>query len=199
VANEERTFLDPFAVDFDLEEGAMPGAQNILRRNASAMRGHYKDEDALERLIADGDDPLHYEVFMTPARKEFQGLPVPEEDGHLLFCLSKIQPGVVGQECFMTKGHYHTRPETAEIYLGLRGEGLVLMKTADGRFAAQPIPRGRMVYIPPYWAHRTVNTGDEPLLFYCVYPADAGHNYGDIEDQGFPKRVLRRGDKIEIV
>ena len=51
---------------------------------------------------------------------------------------------------------------------------------------------------PPYWGHRSINTGNEPLISFCVYPADAGHNYGDIEREGFPKRVFRRGGKIVV-
>jgi hypothetical protein len=53
--------------------------------------------------------------------------------------------------------------------------------------------RGQMVYVPPFWAHRSVNTGREPLVSFCVYPAEAGHNYGDIAGEGFPQRVFRRG------
>ena len=61
----------------------------------------------------------------------------------------------------------------------------------DGAPAAERMSRGRMVYVPPYWAHRSVNTGDgEPLVSFCVYPAEAGHNYGDIETEGFPQRVF---------
>jgi len=54
------------------------------------------------------------------------------------------------------------------------------------------------VYVPPFWAHRSVNTGDEPLISFCVYPADAGHNYGDIEKQGFPQKITRRDGRVEI-
>jgi len=98
----------------------------------------------------------------------------------------------------MTKGHYHTVAETGEIYLCLRGEGHMIMKTQNGEFASEPMGRGRMVYVPPYWAHRSVNTGDEDLVSFCVYPADAGHNYGDIEEEGFPKRVYRENGRIEM-
>jgi glucose-6-phosphate isomerase len=55
-----------------------------------------------------------------------------------------------------------------------------------------------MVYVPPYWAHRSINTGDEPLVSFCVYPGDAGHNYGDIATEGFPRRVFIR-DGTEVV
>jgi glucose-6-phosphate isomerase len=75
----------------------------------------------------------------------------------------------------------------------------MLMKTSDGRFSAQRMVRNKMVYVPPYWAHRSVNTGSEPLVSYCVYNAEAGHNYGDIEKEGFIKRVFRRGGSVEIV
>ena len=49
------------------------------------------------------------------------------------------------------------------------------------------------------WGHRTVNTGDEPLVSFCVYPGEAGHNYGDIEKEGFPERVFKRAGKVEFV
>jgi glucose-6-phosphate isomerase len=183
------SFLDPFSVDIDVDTGEMKNAANHLVRKASDMKGYYADEAALTWLIDQEGDPLHYEVFEVP---------VPEEYGQLMYCISKLQPGRVGDEFFMTKGHYHTVVETGEIYLCLRGEGFMGMKTADGRWDAQPMSRGKMVYVPPYWAHRSINTGDEPLISFCVYPGDAGHNYGDIVEEGFPKRVYSRSGSIEI-
>lgn len=178
----DTTFIEPFGVQYDLAEGTMRDFTERTTRRASAMQGHYADRQALEELVAAGD-PVHYEVFEKP---------VPNEPGHLMYCISKLHQGTVGDEYFMTKGHYHTVPDTAEIYLCLRGNGLMLMKTTDGRFAAEEFAPGRMVYVPPHWAHRSVNTGDEPLISFCVYPGNAGHNYGDIEREGFLKRVFRR-------
>jgi len=184
------TFIDPFGIELDLEKGLMRQASNHLVRRASDMRGYYADAAALEQLIAERQDPLHYEVFEVP---------VPEERGHLMYCISTLQPGLIGEEFFMTKGHYHSVPNTAEVYLCLRGEGYMVMKTADGKFAAERMTRGRMVYVPPFWAHRSVNTGSrEPLVSFCVYPADAGHNYGDIAKQGFPKRIFWRNSQCVI-
>lgn len=179
----ETTFIEPFAVSFDLIEGTMKNPKSHLVRRASDMRGHYRDSNALAALVANGD-PVHYEVFETP---------VPHEYGHLMYCISKLHPGLVGEECFMTKGHYHTAINTGEVYLALRGEGLMMMKTPDGRCRHERFEPGRMVYVPPYWGHRSINTGNEPLISFCVYPGDAGHNYGDIEKEGFPKRAFRRG------
>lgn len=184
------TFIDPFGIELDLEKGLMRQARNHLVRRASDMRGYYADAAALERLIVERQDPLHYEVFEVP---------VPEERGHLMYCISTLQPGLVGEEFFMTKGHYHSVPNTAEVYLCLRGEGYMVMKTTEGKFAAERMTRGRMVYVPPFWAHRSVNTGrSEPLVSFCVYPADAGHNYGDIAKEGFPKRIFWRNNQCVI-
>ncbi len=181
--------MQPFSVSLDLEKALMLSPKRLVRRSASDMRGYYKDAEALERLIAERGDSLHYEVSEVP---------VPEEAGQLMYCVSTLQPGLVGDECFMTKGHYHAAAATAEIYLGLAGGGFLVMKTADGAFACEPIERGRMVYVPPCWAHRSVNTGTEPLVSFCVYPADAGHNYGDIATEGFPMRVFIRNGKEVI-
>jgi len=182
------SLIEPFAVDYDLAAGLMKNPHAHLVRRVSAMRGHYRDTEAFDALVMDGD-PVHYEVFETP---------VPHEDGHLMYCISDLRPGCVGDECFMTKGHYHTRINTGEIYLALRGRGYMMMKTTDGQCRHEEFAPGRMVYVPPYWGHRSINTGDEPLISFCVYPADAGHNYGDIEREGFPKRVFRRGGKIIV-
>lgn len=185
---EGTTLIEPFVVGIDLENALMQDATNLIVRRASDMRGHYADGAALEALIAEGD-PVHYEV---------QEKPVPSEYGHLMYCVSILHPGRVGDEFFMTKGHYHTALETAETYLGLKGEGCMLMKTPDGEIRTLPISRGKMVYVPPYWAHRSVNTSDEPLVSFCVYPGDAGHNYGDIEVEGFGKRIMLKSGSVVI-
>ena len=185
----ETSLIDPFSVQFDLVEGIMQNPQDQIARHASDMRGYYADEVALEHLIAAQNDPLHYETFESA---------VPEEYGQIKFCISKLYPGVVGEECFMTKGHYHTVPQTGEIYLCLKGQGLMMMKLSDGTCQWQQFVPGRMVYVPPYWAHRSVNTGADPLISLCMYPGDAGHDYGDIEKEGFPKRVFLREGRVVV-
>jgi len=173
-------YATPFGVAIDFTTGFMEDADRTIVRRASDLRGYYADGAALEALIADGD-PVHYRVYEKA---------IPEEPGHLLFCMSILEPGRVGDEYFLTKGHYHTVADTAETYLCVRGTGFLLLKTAEGRCTAEPMSPGRLVYAPPWWAHRSINTGDEPLISFCVYPAHAGHNYGDISTEGFPKRVV---------
>jgi glucose-6-phosphate isomerase len=186
---DETQFIQPFGVDLDLENGIMLDATHRLERRASDMLGYYQNEEALKELIESEGDPLHYEVFECP---------VPEEYGHLMYCISTLQPGRIGDECYMTKGHYHTVLETSEIYLCLKGEGFMMMKTPEGEWKTEKMVKGRMVYVPAYWAHRSINTGDTPLISFCVYPGDAGHNYGDIIEDGFPARVFLKDKEIII-
>ena len=98
----------------------------------------------------------------------------------------------------MTKGHYHSVAATAEVYLCIAGAGLMMMKTTGGQCTTQEMRRHRMVYVPPCWGHRSINTSDGPLISFCVYPGNAGHNYGDIAKEGFPRRVFRRGGRAVI-
>ncbi|HEY3320520.1 MAG TPA: glucose-6-phosphate isomerase family protein [Planctomycetota bacterium] len=184
----ETELMTPWSIDIDLVEGIMRQPKRVIARRASDMKGYYRDEAALQRLIKQGD-PVHYEVFEQH---------IPEQPGHLPLCISKLYPGRIGDECFMTKGHYHTVSGTAEVYLCIRGQGYMMLKTADGRCVAEPMKRNRLVYVPPHWAHRSINTGNEPLISLCVYPGDAGHNYGDIATEGFPQRVFIRGGKEVI-
>jgi len=112
-----------------------------------------------------------------------------------------VHPGKVGQEFFMTKGHFHTVLDTAEMYLCLKGEGVMVMETPEGETAVESLSPGRVLYVPPRWAHRSVCTArQEDLVTFFVYPAHAGHDYGTIEKQGFRKMVIdgEHGD-IEIL
>ena len=100
----------------------------------------------------------------------------------------------------MTKGHFHTVLDTAEVYYCLRGQGCMVMETPDGDWAVEPLSPNKGLYVPPRWAHRSVNTGpDEDLVTFFVYPGNAGHDYGSIEAQGFRKLVIDNGSTAEII
>jgi glucose-6-phosphate isomerase len=142
----------------------------------------------LEDPDVDGD-PLIYRVY---------GIPVPATTGNVLSSTTVIEPGTVGSEYFMTKGHFHEVRDRAEIYVGLAGEGRLLMATEDGRHAVEPMRQGTVNYVPGGWAHRSINVGEEQLVFFAAYVGDAGHDYGTIEQEGFPVLVMRdeRGPKV---
>lgn len=162
------------------DDAVMSRYDSHTERRLSSMAGYYQAEDAFAALLA-VDDPTHYEVY---------GIDRPAVTGELISGITRLAAGKVGQEYFMTKGHYHAVLETGEIYYALEGQGLMVMETPEGDWRVEPFSAGQVVYVPPRWAHRTVNTGAEALRFFWVCPAHAGHNYGAIAGQGFRKIVV---------
>ncbi len=102
-----------------------------------------------------------------------------------------IMPGRIGAEYYLTKGHFHAWRPAAELYIGLRGEGVMLLEDeATGESKLVPLIPNSAVYVPGFTAHRTINTGKVPLTYLGVYPAQAGHDYGLIAERNFRKVVL---------
>jgi glucose-6-phosphate isomerase len=126
--------------------------------------------------------------------------PVPEGTlGGLSWGATTLQPGRVGDEYFMTHGHFHATRDRAEIYATVRGAGALLLMDEDGKIWSQEMKPGTVHYIPGNVAHRVANTGDEPLTFLASWPSDSGHDYGSIEAAGFSKRlVLKDGEQCLV-
>ena len=111
--------VKPFVLDFDLVSGfCTSGKVKPTQRRVSDMVAQFANE-AAARAMVEGGDPLLY---------EFYGLDLPEDDsGVLQFGTTILYPGKVGEEYFMTKGHFHTILDTSEIYYGLSGRGMMLV------------------------------------------------------------------------
>lgn len=174
------TPVDPFSLMLDFRSGALEPHTSHIKRRVSDLRAAFSDGAALQRAV-DAGDPLVYEVLQYD---------LPEETGQLICCTTILHPGTVGDEYFMTKGHFHALRATGEVYLGLSGEGCLLLMTEDGARSETAMGPGTVAYVPPGWAHRTVNTGTAPFVFFAVYPAQAGHDYGAIDRSGFTRRVM---------
>lgn len=180
-------YLEPFNSYFDLEKKQLEPEGEMIIRRLSNMADMYQDQEAVKEALR--EDPVIY---------KFYNVEIPEEESHLQHCISIVFPGKIGNEYYMTKGHFHRIKNTAEIYLTLKGEGKLVMQNPDNRSKVVEMKEGSISYIPPYWAHRTVNTGTEPLVFFGVYRGDAGHNYGIIEEKGMAKLILEKNGKVVI-
>lgn len=170
----------PISVQFDFEKGEFAPIQSKAERKLSDVAMMYEDKAAIEDLQKDGD-PLIYEIF-------YYGFTTSTSD--MALGVTRIQPGTIGGEYHMTKGHFHEAQDQPEIYFCVKGEGYLLMETRDGEFQADRWTKGTISHIPPMWAHRVVNTGDEPLVFVASYHLAAGHEYETVIKRGFSKRVF---------
>jgi len=180
---------DPFSFDLEAPNHIPSKYDNHIKRCLSNMTGQYQDEEAYDRMLTE-EDTLLYEVYEIKR---------PELAGEILHGVSIIHPGMVGNEYFMTKGHFHTVLETAEIYHTLKGHGYMVMETPEGDWAVEKLVPGSVLYVPPRWAHRSVNTdSSEDLVMLFAYPGNAGHNYATIETQGFRKIIVKVNGVEEI-
>ena len=167
---------------FDLETGLAAG-KSPLRRPLSAVRKIFADQSAVDAQLA-VDDTLVY---------EFYDMGVDETSGDVACGTSITYPGKVGDEYHMTKGHFHTVLDTAEVYYCLRGHGYMLMESPEGDWHAAELTPGMAVYVPRRYAHRSINVSqDEALVTFFAFPGHAGHDYGTIETQGFRKLCVDR-------
>jgi glucose-6-phosphate isomerase len=58
---------------------------------------------------------------------------------------------------------------------------------------------GTVAYVPGGWAHRSANTGDQPLIFFAAYIGDAGHDYATVLERGFPILAVQGAGGPEVV
>jgi len=180
----------PFSVKINSVTGKMDDYDTHIERSLSTLVSIFSDPDAAEDFLEKNGDTLAYEVYEKN---------IPEVNGEIRFCSSITYPGKIGDEYFMTKGHFHLRPDTAEIYYCIRGNGYILMEKKDGNPILEDMHPGRVVYVPGNYAHRSINIGDEPLISLPVYPGDAGHDYKSIEDNGFRHIVVEKNGKPALL
>ena len=176
-----------FSLDFDLITGFSKTAQTT-KRYLSSMSGMFCSQSAVD-LVLQKEDPLIY---------EFYELDCPPRQGDLAFGTTILYPGKIGREYFMTKGHFHSLLDPAEVYYTLSGEGYMVMENRDGDTREIRLSKNNAVYVPRGYAHRSVNTGAEPLVLFYTFDANAGHDYGTIETKGY-RRLILEDNGIPIV
>ena len=129
-------------------DSARLGDRPLVERRLSDLRGSFADAAAYEAALAQGDPILYQVSAVEPATG----------DGQLHYGLGILQPGRIGDEYYLTKGHYHSHRPAAEIYIGLQGEGAMLLEDeASGESRLVPLLPHSVVYVPGHTAHRTVN------------------------------------------
>lgn len=167
--------IEPVATRIEPASGKLGGANGHYTKRIEELDGCYADVTAFADLKARRGADIAYSVDQYSS----------STDGHdVIFGTSTLEPGRVGDEYFMTRGHLHKKADRPEIYHGIAGQGVMLMQALDGRIAALELLPGVVVYVPPYWIHRSVNVGPERLVTLFCYPADAGQNYDIIRAAG---------------
>ena len=179
----------PISVQFDFVTGTFDPVQIRDDRKLSNLQMMFHDKAAIRRLLNEGD-PLVYEIWYHPFETS---------KSDMALGVTRLLPGKIGDEYHMTEGHIHERDDQPEIYFCVQGQGYLLLQTIDGEFRAEPWRAGTISHIPPMWAHRVVNTGDDMLVFVASYHLSAGHDYAPIIDKGFRKLLVKRDGRPTFV
>lgn len=181
--------IDEILSKFDPATGQIVGKPGTERR-LSDLRECFADRSAVDAALKKSD-PLIYTISnFSPA----------DGEGDLHCGVGCIMPGKIGLEYFMTKGHLHAWRDAAEIYIGLAGEGMMLLEEESTRESRtiELRPNG-IVYVPGHTAHRTINVGSTPLAYLGLYPARAGHDYDAIARSNFRCLIVERDGKPAMV
>jgi len=180
--------LFPEGVAIDSLTGALLPSTSSYVKRVSELFGIYADAAAFAEYIAQGGDQVAYEV--VDYRKA---------ESDLSFGTTVMTPGKIGDEYFMTRGHFHVRQECGELYYTQTGLGVLLLESRGGDVRSVEMKPGVCAFIPPGWAHRSVNVGRDKLVFVWVCTTDAGHDYGEILERGMRQRVVERDRQPQIV
>tara|TARA_B100001057_G_scaffold333803_1_gene334357 strand:+ start:3486 stop:4106 length:621 start_codon:yes stop_codon:yes gene_type:complete len=176
---------NPTSHRIDPLSGELTGATGHYSKKLSAMAGLYEDEERFSQALKKGGDAIVYTV--SDVRPD-------SVHGDLIFGTTFMQPGQIGNEFFMTRGHIHAKANRPETYYGESGEGLMLLESPEGVTQVLELLPRQMVYVPPFWIHRSVNIGSVPLVLSFCYPSDSGQDYSIIERSGgMASRIVANG------
>jgi glucose-6-phosphate isomerase len=168
------------AVTFtDLRSGRMAGSRVFeAAKTVGDLRNYWADPAA----ISDPGAVLYTtQTFLTDTE---------ERPGIVLWGNTTLMPGLVGDEYHMTRGHRHVNRTHGELCITVSGTGALLLMDEERNTRMEEMSPGSAHWIDGRLAHRTVNTGAEPLVFFCAWPPDCGHDYEEIEQLGFSARLI---------
>jgi glucose-6-phosphate isomerase, archaeal len=165
------------------KRGGMSGKTGRYEKRLSDLTGLYADDAAYRDALARLDDPIVYDVedFRPGAHA-----------GDLIYGVTRMSPGMIGDEFFLTRGHIHEKADRPEIYYGQSGHGLMQLESPEGETRIVEVRPQTICYVPPFWIHRSVNIGEEDLIMVFAYPSDSGQDYTIIENSnGLRHRVVK--------
>lgn len=175
---------EPGLCTVDVAAGALRGATGRYIKTLGELDGIYADRAAYAALLAAGDRVVYEVTDYKPST----------DAGDMIIGVTRMQPGRVGREFFVTRGHIHANPNRPEMYYGESGRGVMLLESPSGDIRTVEIGPRSLCYVPPYWIHRSVNTGPEPLVMTFAYPADSGQDYAVIAAAGgMRQRIVADG------
>jgi glucose-6-phosphate isomerase len=153
------------------------------------MKGLFQSQHDFERM--DLNAVIYRVQWLSPV--------LEGTEGGLFWGTTVIEPGRVGDEYFMTHGHFHAKRDRAEYYCCLEGKGMLIMMDAARHTWGEWMAPGSLHYVAGNVAHRVANAGQTRLKMTACWPSDAGHDYVAIRQEGFGARLLARNGEAVLL
>lgn len=183
-ATPEPDVTEPVKLEIRAGDGELGGKNGRYEKLLADLDGLYRDAAAYQAaMAADTGAPVYW----------VESSNTEPTDGGLITGVSVLEPGRIGDEFAMTRGHIHAAHQHAELYVGLAGHGVMLLETIDGRSRAVEVHPGEAVYVPGHWVHRSVNVGPDRFVTLFCYGSAAGQDYGIIERAGGMQQLVVAG------
>lgn len=180
-ATPEPDVTEPVKLEIRAGDGELGGKNGRYEKLLADLDGLYRDAAAYQAArAADTGAPVYW----------VESSNTEPTDGGLITGVSVLEPGRIGDEFAMTRGHIHAAHQHAELYVGLAGHGVMLLETIDGRSRAVEVHPGEAVYVPGHWVHRSVNVGPDRFVTLFCYGSAAGQDYGIIERAGGMQQLV---------
>lgn len=177
-----QSLQEPTRLTVDPDVGALLGGTGRYEKRLADLAGVFRDDVAYRTALATTRDPDAPVYWVEESRLA--------GTGELITGISVLEPGSIGDEYYMTRGHLHARPECAELYLAVAGRGVMLLDALGGETRAIEIAAGEAVQVPGHWVHRSVNVGSDRFATIFCYSADAGQDYQIIADAGGMRNLV---------
>lgn len=176
--------LTPVVCPVSFDEGRLENSNGKYVKRLSDLAGLYADQSSFDAILKLGDKIVYEVTEYRPSNSE----------GDMIFGVTRLSPGKIGSEYYLTRGHIHQNANRSEIYYGVSGEGVMLLESPQGEVRTVAVAPRVICYVPPYWIHRSVNVGSGDLVMTFAYPADAGQDYEVIAQTcGMHQRIVDDG------
>ncbi|VTR54579.1 glucose-6-phosphate isomerase [Serratia fonticola] len=149
------------------------------------LAGIFADRHAWQEM------PAEFAVYSV------EMLPSPSQEGELFVGTTHLQAGKVGNEFFMTRGHFTSAVNRPSSTSGCAVRACSCCNIRTVTASLRQVFAGSVHHIPSFTAHRLINIGDEVLSALAVWPTVAGHDYIALQPQGFKLRVFADGAGLE--
>ncbi|MEN8173543.1 MAG: glucose-6-phosphate isomerase family protein, partial [Chloroflexota bacterium] len=132
-----KPFLEPYSIALNPNLFSSFKMGKLLKRNLSDLKDYYSDQNAVKEILSQ-NNPLIYKVW----EMEYEG------DGRgISHGMTIINPGQIGGEYYMTKGHFHGADSGDEIYVVTSGKGGMLLSDRSGNCQFIEMVPGNLYYV----------------------------------------------------